>query len=448
MSPIARNKGMDKHLGMSKTLEAFAMVSLVDMFGDVPYSEAVTSVSNPKLDSGASVYDSALTLLDEANAHFSTTTPSILNSKLNDLFYNKNWTNWIRLVNTIKLKIYIQRRLVDANAIASFNAIIASGNYIQNSSQDFQFRWGNSINNPDTRHPRYVDSYSPTGVAAGYQANWLLDVMRNEKSVQDSRMKYYFYRQVNATVVNEQDIRCSVEPAPAHYVGRTDYCIIPNADGYWGRDHGNNEGIPNDRAKRTAMGVYPAGGRFDDNRFTAISSLTEGAQGAGITPLLLASTVDFWLAEMALVQGQDATAKQFILDGIQKSFTKVRSFGPLDTTANQMNAPALANDVTYITEVGTLFDNATSPALKMDRLMTEFFITLFGNGLDAYNAYRRTGFPSDLQPNIEPDPGFFIRSFLYPANEANTNINVNQKPNVRVRVFWDNNPEVGFPFSN
>ena len=33
--------------------------------------------------------------------------------------------------------------------------------------------------------------------------------------------------------------------------------------GYWGRDHGNDEGTPPDNFTRTASGVYPAGGSFD-----------------------------------------------------------------------------------------------------------------------------------------------------------------------------------------
>ena len=39
---------------------------------------------------------------------------------------------------------------------------------------------------------------------------------------------------------------------------------------------------------------------------------------------------------------------------------------------------------------------------------------MYGNGVDAYNAYRRTGFPTTLQPNMEPNPGSYIRSLYYP----------------------------------
>ena len=64
---------------------------------------------------------------------------------------------------------------------------------------------------------------------------------------------------------------------------------------------------------------------------------------------------------------------------------------------------------------------------------------MYGNGIDAYNTYRRTGFPKTLQANIEPQPGAFIRSLYYPANFVETNNVVDQKSNVEVKVFWDNN---------
>jgi len=79
----------------------------------------------------------------------------------------------------------------------------------------------------------------------------------------------------------------------------------------------------------------------------------------------------------------------------------------------------------------------------------EFFVSLIGNGTDAYNFYRRTGSPTDIQPNIEPSPGAFVRSLWYPASEVTANSSLNQKPNVGVKVFWDNNPDSpGFPQNN
>lgn len=442
MTPLAEAKGFKKHIGIAQVIEAYTIVTLVDYFGDIPYSEALSTTNlTPKLDAGKDVYAAALVLLDKAIVNFKATAPA----SPKDFYYGGNWTKWEKLANTIKLKIYLQTRLVDATAISKFNAIIASNNFI-GTGEDFEFQWGTSNANPDSRHPEYVNNYTPSGVEAGYQANWLMQEMKNGKSVRDPRLRYYFYRQVSSVPVSEQDLRCTVEPAPNHYVaGNYVYCRIDNDQGYWGRDHGNDEGIPNDRAKRTASGLYPAGGRFDDNSFKAINGISFGALGGGITPIILASTVDFWRAEAALSPGGTGDAKALMLAGVTKSIAKVQGFISRDKTAITSFVPSPADVQAYIDAVDAKYTAAPN---KLDVVITEFFISLYGNGTDAYNAYRRTGLPRMIQPNIEEKVDGFIRSFLYPASVTGTNPNIKQKAKVTQRVFWDNNPETGFPFGN
>lgn len=368
MNPIAEAKGMKKHLAMGQVLEAYTMVTLVDYFGDVPYSEALDGTNlNPKLDAGKDVYAAALVLLDKAIVNFNATATA--DPKI-DFYYSKSWAKWVKLANTIKMKIYIQTKNVDATAISKFNSLVSAGSFI-GTGEDFEFNWGTSNANPDARHPEYVNNYTPSGVGSGYQANWLMNEMRNGKSVVDPRTRFYFYRQVNDTPVSEQDMTCTVQPAPAHYLaGGHVYCRIANNAGYWGRDHGNNEGTPPDSQKRTAAGLYPAGGRFDDDSFKAINSITLGAAGQGITPIILASTVDFWRAEAALSTGGTGDAKALMLAGITKSIAKVRGFITRDKGANTARVPATTVDASYLAEVGTLYDNATA---KLDVVMTEFF---------------------------------------------------------------------------
>ena len=71
--------------------------------------------------------------------------------------------------------------------------------------------------------------------------------------------------------------------------------------------------------------------------------------------------------------------------------------------------------------------------------MKEYYIALWGNGLEAWNNYRRTSLPSDLSPHVKTS-GEFPRAFLYPATVVNTNASINQQP-VTTKVFWDTNPD-------
>lgn len=449
LTPLAQEAELFVHLGIAKTLEAFTIVTLVDFFGDIPYSEALQGLenANPVRDSGADVYASALALLDEAIADFNATSAA---NPTTDFFYGSDASSWIKAANSIKLKIYLQSRLVDPGAVASFNAIIASGDYISSSADDFQFNgWGTNEVQPDVRHPRYSESYTVTG-GIDYMSNWLMNNMLDNN---DPRIRYYFYRQVNATPnsdnPNEETLQCSVQDIPIHYQGTpfaNIWCSLPG--GYWGRIHGSNEGIPPDGFLRTLTGVYPAGGAFDDSRFESLGQ-GDGAGGIGITPIILASTVDFYQAEIAMVEGNASSARGFILDGLQKSVSKVTSFGANDTTADLSLEPSAEDIANYSADVAARFDNASTDEDRWNVLGEEFLTNLYGNGIDGYNFYRRTGYPNTVPPNVEPNPGAFIRSLFYPANYVNNNANAVQKDAVTDQVFWDVNPaSPGFPSSN
>ncbi|WP_185152742.1 SusD/RagB family nutrient-binding outer membrane lipoprotein [Fulvivirga aurantia] len=446
MTILAEEAGQLHHIGMAQVIEAYIIVTLVDFFGDIPYEEALQGGANlnPGVagDGGESVYAAAVTLLDNAITNFNTEIISSLEPS-NDLFYSGNWDNWIAAANSIKMKIYVATRLVDTSAESKFNDIVTSGEFITSNSQDFQFEWGISNNNPDTRHPEYITNYTPGG-ANTYMSNWLMDYMQNDKQNNgvavfegpDPRMKYYFYRQTSFVPQDNPNlINCVEETKPDHYGANDVFCSLP--EGYWGRDHGDDDGIPPDGQLRTAYGVYPVGGRLDDNSFEVIASISLGAQGAGITPIMLASWVDMMRAEMALIDGNVAVAQDRLVSGVGKSFAKVREFGSRDATADISELPDEDDDVAYQTELAQIFASASSEGERLNILGSEYFVTLFGNGLDGLNYYRRTGRPSTLQPNLEEEPGDFFRSFFYPPVFVERNSAVAQKDGVQDRVFWD-----------
>ncbi len=447
MTPLAVEAELTHHIGIAQFIEAFTMMTMVDMIGDVPYSEAIQGADGvfaPGVDPGADIYAQMIDLLNDAIANFRSSAAA---EPANDFFYGNDYDAWERAANTLKLRAYLQTRLVDPGAITAFNQIISSGNYIQSTDQDFVYNWpATSATNPDTRHPRYGLNYQAAG-ANDYQSNWLMQRMGNE--LDDPRTRYYFYRQSpevpGATGVppNEETLNCSLQSPPPHYVaGGFTFCWLDN--GFWGRDHGDSEGIPPDGLLRATFGTYPFGGTFDDDSFSAIG-LGTGAGGTGITNMLTAFSVDFWRAEIALAQGDVPSASAFLRAGFDKQMAKVQAFlVGREAGADVSFEPTAAEITSYIDSQIAAFDGGTMDE-RWNILGEQFFFAHFGMGVDAYNFYRRTLYPTTLQPNREPDPGTFIMSLYYPADAVNNNSNISQKANQAVQVFWDNS---GVPPAN
>jgi hypothetical protein len=450
--PIATAASRFRHIGVARIIRAYTMMTMVDFFGDVPYSEALQGDSGvvfPAVDAGSDVYDAALNELDLALADFASidgNTPGF-----NDLFYNEGnsstMPNWTKFANSLKLKYYLNRRLIDpTGAAAGINALLASGDIITSSSEDFKWSSGTSIN-PQSRHPYFVEEYLAANTGE-YMPNYLLWALAQEKGIDDPRLRYYVYRQVNAFPTDEatlnNEIDCWNDPRPSTYaaIDATQAVPLPfcalfdRGDGYWGRDHSENDGIPPDNTKRTTFGVYPVGGRFDDNDADSIDD-NDGLQGAGIWPIMMDSFVYFMRAEAALFLGTSDDAAAMLEQGVRASLNTVTSFLPNPGDFTNVATPADIDD--YVNTVMTAYMAATSDAERMDIIGKEYWISLFGNGVEGYNLYRRTGAPSNLQPTYL-GTGTFPRSFLYPNVTVDRNINISQKPGLAVQVFWDNNP--------
>ncbi|GGM84154.1 hypothetical protein GCM10010967_14960 [Dyadobacter beijingensis] len=441
--PIAETSGFFIHAGIARTIKASVLLNLVDGFGDIPYSEALDIVNfNPRTDPGASVYEAALTILDEAIANFEMTPRS---GAPGDLYYAGNAANWISAANSLKLKALLNLRLTNkAKATAGIAGLIADGRLIAASGQNFQFKFGSNLTNPDTRHPRYADQYSPSG-GGDYQANHYMAALYASKSFPDPRIRYYFYRQTIANPTDVNALRCINDRKPAHYSASDVYCL-PTPVGYWGRDHLNDESMPPDGLLRTAWGLYPAGGLYDNDAGRAVS-LGAGAGGAGIHPIMLRSYVDFMLAEAALTLGTGGIPRELLKSAIEKSMADIRSFA-LATIENAKIAEfetakqiVWADEVTsYINLVLKAYDAAATDHARLNIIATEYWLALYGNGVEAYNLYRRTGMPSNMQPALQVNPGGFARSFYYPTSFVTRNANAVQKSNAAQAVFWDNNP--------
>src|SRR5579871_1042819 len=325
--PLAEEQKKYVQAGIARVLEAYTYGTLVDLFGDVPFSEANQGATNPnpKVDPGAQVYEGIQSMLDSAIADFQKT--GAATGPANDLFYNGDPDKWITAAKTLKLKFYMQTRLVDNTAAAKISALIDENDLINDPSQDFVFRYGSSVS-PDSRHPHFAANYTSAGSgAAEFMSNYFMWMVTAQKyggnvtinsalntTTGDPRARYYFYRQaVNYNWANPTAVNCYAKWVagvyPAWYPSvpdKTCYCLVGassgNGRGYFGRDFGDNSGANPNAGFLTTYGVYPAGGAFDDNSAGGANGIdnTFGAKGAGIFPIWLSSYTSFLKAEAAL----------------------------------------------------------------------------------------------------------------------------------------------------
>lgn len=464
LNKLAEEKGLDIHAGSAKIMKAYVLMAMVDNIGDVPLFEIGqgTDIISPKTTPAAEIYENVEELLTEAIELLEGTKaarPTV------DNFYDGDAAKWTTLAKTLKLRAAVTTRLINPTAaMNTINTLLAEGDLIDSQAEDFAVQLSSNRSNPDSRHWMYRSHYE-TGDGQ-YLSNYYMWMLRADKTdidgypIRDPRLRYYFYRKVDDS--NEQDpttysCHFSVLPTdfdgrPAHFDEvdeRLPYCTA-FPDGYIGRDHGNGTGSPPDGNIRTSFGLYPAGGQFDEFSFEDTrKSGTTGGKGAGIYPVLLSSFVDFLRAEAALTVGTNDDARQLLESGIRKSMAKVRSFEALvedrlstisylrhdNITYGELYAMRDEDIDEYVEFVLEKYD-AGNPDEKLDVLMKEYYIALWGNGLEAYNMYRRTGKPANMAPTLEPAGGNFVRSFFLPAVHVNRNANSTQKELTDL-VFWD-----------
>ncbi|MBU2997070.1 SusD/RagB family nutrient-binding outer membrane lipoprotein [Cellulophaga baltica] len=447
--PIAESSELFVHSGIARVIKAYTLMTLVDYFGDVPLTTANNGDEGelfPTVDEDTAIYDLVLTELDNAIADFEKTS---LEDPANDLYYDGDVAKWTALVNTLKLKYYLNLRLSDeAGATTAINTLL-NESLIDSPDSNFVFQFGTS-DLPQSKHQYYVEEYEAASPGE-YITNYLMWSLAVEKGIDDPRLRYYVYRQVGsfpsdeATLDNEID--CWNDPRPATY-GPIDamipvplpFCsLFDRGDGYWGRNHSDSDGIPPDNTKRSTFGTYPIGGRYDADDFEGINS-GDGLNGQGIWPIMMNSFTYFMRAEAALILGTSDDDATMLEEAVRASITDVQALGASYISGLDQTYVPTSDDVDeYVTYVMDQYNAATTEDAKMAIIGKEYWIASFGNGVEAYNLYRRTGTPINMTPTLLGTSDF-PRTFLYPAESVDRNFNIDQK-SLTDKTFWDTNAD-------
>jgi len=445
----AEPEGNMIYSGIAKTLKAYTFSMMVDLWGDIPYSEFnVPGLTAPKPDNSKDIYNAAIALLEDAKANFQDTdAENALTPGSDDFFYAGNVKKWISLNNTIKLKLLLQSRKAKSDITdwqSKFNALVTENNFIA-SGNDFQFWFTANTSPSDERHPAYQDEYGG-GQVTYYISPYFFEIMNGSTlnatdnpfaGITDPRIPYYFFNQLSGG-----DTQNAYEYRNGNFVS------------IFFASNGPNSAMPND-ASLTKVGLYLCGGKYDDGKGGKISSF---AQGNGVAPhkMITYATLKFMLAELALTGETSGDARTLLSDGINAAFAHVNTVAAKQTGVPTISTASISG---YVDAVLAKYDAADAVG-KLRIVMTQKWIHNVFSPEDSYSDYRRTGYPTLFDPQKTQDPGYgvnptvtdksparvplqtftaFPRSLYYPTtDETNLNPNMVQKSNLSTPfVFWD-----------
>ena len=106
MMQLAQEKGSSEHLGVAKILMSLNLNMLINMFGDVPYSEAFQGqeLLTPKYDSQESLHATSIQLLDEGIAELQKQDSKLELDAGSDLIHSGNVNAWIKTAYALKAR--------------------------------------------------------------------------------------------------------------------------------------------------------------------------------------------------------------------------------------------------------------------------------------------------------------------------------------------------------
>lgn len=106
----AKEKGEDQYLAVAKIMKAFNFGYLSDLYGDIPYSQALQSkesgLTRPAYDKQEAIFPALLTELKEANELLQTTTKTIVATS--DVLYAGNTLKWRKFANSLRLRYLLR----------------------------------------------------------------------------------------------------------------------------------------------------------------------------------------------------------------------------------------------------------------------------------------------------------------------------------------------------
>jgi len=451
----AEESGDDVYKGIAQILKAYMMSVAVDMWGDVPFSEATLlkeGTVSPAFDNQEAIYQAVLDLLTEAKGNVNSGAGLIPGA--DDLFYGGSAESWTKFANSFKFKLLNQIRLSSLFNQADLDALVAENNFFTSNADDFQFNQTAIIAPRDERNQLFRGAYGGAQVSY-YISPWFYEILKGmnpdiHTGTVDPRIPYYWANQLSpGQFPRDQGDATTGDPNADYWDASTGFFSIRFGSIGPDRDHAV-------QTDATFPGIFPCGGRYDDGAgFTRTI-----ASGTGVAPRRIFTYDEFLYVQAELMQvgliAGDAAAK--LSEAMTASFAKVDQV--VAGTGTTQTVPVLTGStdvVDFMDDVAAEYA-AGSPEKQMEIIMTQKWVATYGDPMDQYNDFRRTGYPILADPN-GPSPEYqldnadgwplndgltvlnnnFQHTFFWPQPEINLNQNAPaQKDPTSYKVFWDN----------
>ena len=435
------------YVGIAQLQKAYVYSQMVDLWGDIPYTEALQGTANltPRFDKDEEIYNGTadgsiqglFSLIDEGLANLKKgTVPTKPTINTVDLIYGGSLDKWARFGRTLKLKLYNQIRKTQSNAFIQSKVAPLLADSLMKEVGDFQLAYRNTVN-PDNRHPGYAADYSANPENKIGRFFYEDMYIRN-----DPRVPYYFFNQIpRGSTTTNQDYIGMLPLYDPRFV-----TVRPGSSGPYVNSASTAD-------VQTVQGLYPIGGRYDDGR----GGKTTARPGKAEAPqrLLTYYSRKFTEAELQLmVYGDVVAARNAFEEGVRSAMRKVNevAFADGSPLIPQTAGSTVPNINGYTTAALVRYNNAANTEEKLEVIMYEKYVASYGYGVDVYTDFRRTRHPRIRVSQEAVNPalglivddgqttanGSFPRRLYYPLND----LILNPKSPKTQRdpsspIFWD-----------
>lgn len=390
----------DRLLAAAKIMRAWSFMYLTDIWGDIPYTEAMqgfseTGTLTPKYDTQASIYADLLIQLEEANVLLSGVTGTSVSFGSADLIYGGDPDMWRKFANSLKLRLLNRA----AGTPWSFTYNMAGGTQVTTapgaaalSTADAQI--GAILASPSTYPIFTSNDDNATLVYPGLPyRNPIFNTLyaRQDQAISETMVDW---------------LKARTDPRLHVYGQPTPNSV--NADKVTPYDSLKYVGFQNGR-KITAAS------------FPAISLLGVPVAYTETAPayVMCYDEIQFIIAEYQKRKGNDAAAQAAYEEGIVASMER---WGLSDggTVTPSWGTKAIVNgDFEYDVDLTAYLANPAvawggTDAHKYQLICEQRWAGMFGQGVQAYCEIRRTGFPErifeyELEGAYYPNLGLPIR---------------------------------------